>query len=210
MLYHAIVFGCRAAIRLFCRTRVEVSGQENLPAEGPALLVANHASYLDPPVISIAVRRQVYFMARENLLQAPLLGPVLRRCGVFPVRPETADRNAIRHAVNLLAQGKLVCIFPEGTRSATGELQEAHPGAALIAAKARVPLIPVAIQGTWEALPREARWLRPARLSLAFGPPILPRADTEGRRATELAGTSRRIMEAIDQLLVEEREPAVA
>jgi 1-acyl-sn-glycerol-3-phosphate acyltransferase len=155
------------------------------------------------------VPRQVFFMARESLLRVPVLGATLRRCGVFAVKPETADRNAIRHAVTLLAEGKLVRIFPEGTRSSTGQLQEPHPGAALIASKARVPLIPMAIQGTWDALPRNARWLRPARLTLTFGPPILPQPAAEGRRA-ELAGTSRRIMEAIDQLLVDEREAAVA
>ena len=209
MLYRAIVFGCRAAIRLFCRTHVEVSGRGDLLAEGPALLVANHAGHLDPPVISIAVRRQVYFMARENLLQTPVIGPVLRRCGVFPVRPETADRTAIRHAVTLLAEGKLVCIFPEGTRSATGELQDAHPGAALIAAKARVPLIPVAIAGTWDACRATRAGSGPPASPLPSAVPSCP-----GPTPKAAAPPSWQAL-APDHgshrpLLVEEREPAVA
>jgi 1-acyl-sn-glycerol-3-phosphate acyltransferase len=119
------------------------------------------------------------------------------------VRQGAADRGAIRQALSLLDRGELVCIFPEGTRSEDGDLSAAQPGAAMIAAKAGVPLIPVAIHGTWEAMPRNARWMRPARISLTFGPPIRPRAAGGGGRARELAGVSQRIMDEIDRLLVE-------
>jgi 1-acyl-sn-glycerol-3-phosphate acyltransferase len=207
MLYRAVASFCAGVIRLFCRTRVEVRGRENVPVEGPAVLVANHASYLDPPVMAMALRRQVHFMAREEVLTVALLGPLLRGCGVFAVRPGTADRAAIRRAVALLGEGKLVGIFPEGTRSADGGLQSAHPGAALIASRAGVPLIPVAIQGTWEAFPRDARWMRPAPISITFGSPIYPREeDARSSRGGELAGISRRIMEEIDRLLAGQAE----
>jgi 1-acyl-sn-glycerol-3-phosphate acyltransferase len=207
MLYRLVAGFCACVIRCFCRTRVEVRGLENVPREGGAVLVANHASYLDPPVMAIALRRQVHFMAREEILNVPLLGPLLRRCGVFAVRQATADRAAIRRAMALLAEGRLIGIFPEGTRSEHGGLQAAQPGAALIASKAGVPLIPVAIQGTWEAYPRHARWMRPAPISIAFGTPIYPcDEEARGSRAGELAGISRRIMEEIDRLLADRAE----
>jgi 1-acyl-sn-glycerol-3-phosphate acyltransferase len=206
MLYRFIVELCRLTIQLFCRRRVEVRGAEHVPAFGPAVLVANHASYMDPPVIALALRRQIYFMAREEILAAPVLGAVLRRCGVFAVRQGTADRTAIRRAIELLSAGELVCVFPEGTRSKSGELQSPQPGAAMIAARAGAPLIPVALSGTYDAYPPHARWLRPARVSVTFGPPITPRASgADGGRSAELAGISRTIMTEIDRLLGEEQ-----
>jgi 1-acyl-sn-glycerol-3-phosphate acyltransferase len=182
-----------------------VRGREHLPDRGPVLLVANHASYLDPPVISMATSRQVHFMAREEVMAVPVLGGLLRRCGVFQVRPGTADRAAIRRAMALLSEGRVVCIFPEGTRSDDGDLQSAQPGAALIASRSGAPLVPVAIHGTWDAYPRNSRWMKPARISVSFGPPVLLREEEGGRRSGELEGISRRIMEEIERLLDEGR-----
>src|SRR5262245_11378040 len=119
MLYRLVTLFCAGMIRASCRTRVAGHGLENIPVRGPPVLVANHASYLHPPVIAMALRRQVYFMAREEILSVPLLGPLLRRCGVFAVRQGTADRAAIRQAVALLTAGELICVFPEGTRRET-------------------------------------------------------------------------------------------
>jgi len=211
MLYRLIVELCRFTVRLCCRNRVTVHGAENVPAAGPAVLVANHASYMDPPVIAMALRRQIYFMAREEILAAPVLGPILRRCGVFPVRQGAADRAAIRRAMALLSAGELVCVFPEGTRSKSGELLSPQPGAALIAARSGAPLIPVALSGTFEAYPPHARWMRPARISVAFGPPILSQAEeSEGGRSQELAGISRKIMAEIDRMLEAGRKVGAA
>lgn len=210
-MYRAVVFLCRCVIRLFCRSDVEVRGGENFPATGPAVLVANHASYLDPPVLAMAVRRQLFFMAREGILRVPVLGWILRRSGVFAVKRGAADRTAIRHAISLLEQGHVLAIFPEGTRTTTGDLQVAEPGAALIAARAGVPLIPVALHGTREGLPRDAHWLRPAKLAVTFGPPIWPgEGETSHVRARELEGVSRKIMEEIDRLLEERRQPVAS
>src|SRR5436190_308007 len=120
-------------------------------------------------------------------------------------------RCVIRHAIALLEQGHVVCIFPEGTRTVNGDLQAAEPGAALIAARAGVPLIPVAVHGTWDAYPRDARWLRPARLAVTFGRPIWPgEGENSHVRARELDGVSRKIMEEIDRLIEERRGEVVA
>lgn len=140
--------------RLLCRIvlavlrRWEVLGKENLPASGGMVLVANHVSYWDPVVVGCTFDRQVHFMAKSELFEFPVLGPAIRALGAFPVRREKSDRNAIRTAVKLLEEGKIVGVFPEGTRSHTGELLKPHLGAAMLAYKAGVPMLPVAVSGT--------------------------------------------------------------
>ncbi len=140
--------------RLLCRIilvilrRWEVRGTENLPNSGGLVLVANHISYWDPVVVGCAVNRQVCFMAKAELFHIPLLGPVIRALGAFPVQRAKSDRNAIRTAVKLLKEGNVVGVFPEGTRSHTGKLMKPHLGAAMLAFKAGVPMLPVALSGT--------------------------------------------------------------
>jgi len=137
--------------RLLCRIilvllrRWEVKGAENLPSGGGAVLVANHVSYWDPVVVGCAFNRRVYFMAKSELFEIPLLGPLISVLGAFPVRRDKSDRNAIRIAVKLLEEGNVVGIFPEGGRSRTGELMKPQPGAAMLAFKAGVPVLPVAL-----------------------------------------------------------------
>lgn len=138
--------------RLFHRYRVE--GAENVPAEGGVLLVANHASLLDPPLLGCSINRPVHFMAKEELFKIPILKWVLPRVNAFPVRRGGADRSAIRTAIELLEKGKVIGIFPEGTRTRTGELLPLRRGASLVALKANVPVVPVGILGTF----RPVRW----------------------------------------------------
>ncbi|NPV92186.1 MAG: 1-acyl-sn-glycerol-3-phosphate acyltransferase [Firmicutes bacterium] len=146
MLYRLARFFFRVLFRLLWRWRVE--GLENFPREGPVVLVANHVSLWDPIAAACAVPRMVHFMAKEELFQYPVLGKALVRIGVFPVKRGKPDRNAIRRSLELLEEKKVLGIFPEGTRSKTGELQKPHPGAAMIALKAGSPVVPVACLGT--------------------------------------------------------------
>lgn len=134
-------------ILLFWR-RWRVIGLENLPAQGGVVVVANHVSNLDPVVVGCALNRQVHFMAKIELFRNALLGMLIRQLGAFPVNREKSDRQAIRTALELLHAGRVVGIFPEGTRSKTGEIQKPHLGAALLAFKADAPLLPVAVKGT--------------------------------------------------------------
>lgn len=140
--------------RLICRIilvllrRWEVRGAENLPASGGLVLVANHLSYWDPVVVGCVFNRPVHFMAKWELFKIPLLGSAIRILGAFPVRRDKSDRNAIRTAIRLLQEGRVVGVFPEGTRSHTGDLLKPHLGAAMLASRAGVPILPVAVSGT--------------------------------------------------------------
>lgn len=130
----------------------QVIGAEHLPSEGPLIVVSNHANYLDPIAMAAVSSRTLHFMGKEELFANPLAGWLLRKLGTFPVRRGRADRQAIRHALNLLEDGKVLAMFPEGTRSQTGELLELQRGAALLAVKSGAPVLPIVIRGAHEAL----------------------------------------------------------
>ncbi|MFS8543960.1 MAG: 1-acyl-sn-glycerol-3-phosphate acyltransferase, partial [Limnochordales bacterium] len=140
--------------------RWECQDFHHLPPAGPAILAANHVNYLDPLLIGAAVPRQIHFMAKHELFHNRALAWLLDRVGAFPVRRGQADRQAIRRALELLAAGKVVGIFPEGTRSETGELQDVQGGTALLALKSGAPVVPLAVLGVERALDAAALALR--------------------------------------------------
>ncbi len=128
--------------------RWRITGAENIPATGPIIVATNHISNFDPFVVGGALQRPVHFMAKEELFKNPVLSAIIKYLGAFPVRRGASDRNAIRMAINLLEEGKVIGLFPEGTRSKTGVLGQAEPGLAMIAAKAGATIVPAAIIGT--------------------------------------------------------------
>ena len=127
--------------------RLEISGTENIPLNGPVVIASNHVSLLDPPIIGVASSRKIHFMAKQELF-VPILGSIYRTLGAFPVRRGAADRNAIKYGIDLLLAEKVLAIFPEGTRSKNGQLGKAEPGALMMAGKARAVIIPTAVSGT--------------------------------------------------------------
>lgn len=140
--------------------------------EGPAVVVANHFSLIDPVPLGLALEPHLDFMAKEEIF-LPVLGAFFRSCGVFPVRRGGGGRPAIETAIKRAKSGRVIAMFPEGTRSRDGRLQTAKLGAALIAIEAGVPLVPVAIMGTYEVLPRGKgfpRFFR--RIKVRAGEPI--------------------------------------
>lgn len=128
--------------------RSNIYGIENVPQQGPLVIVSNHASDLDPPILSVSVRRPVAYMAKEELFEVPILKQIITLYGAYPVKRGSADRSAIRSAMNSLVEGWAAGIFLQGTRTSDGRITEPKLGAALIAAKAKVPLLPVCIWGT--------------------------------------------------------------
>ncbi|NLI11904.1 MAG: 1-acyl-sn-glycerol-3-phosphate acyltransferase [Peptococcaceae bacterium] len=146
MVYRVLKYLAR--IVLVVLRRWEVYGRENLPASGGIILVANHVSYWDPVVIICAFKRKVHFMAKSELFKIPAVGYVIKSSGAFPVRRDKSDRNAIRTAVSLLKEGQVVGVFPEGTRNPTDDMLKPHLGAAMLAFKAGVPMLPIAVSGT--------------------------------------------------------------
>lgn len=195
MVYEVCCFFLRCFFRPLFRSRIE--GLEHLPANGPAIVVANHVSYLDPPILGAFLPRQIRFMAKEELFKIPILSTILHWCGVFPVRRGRADRRAIRKAFASLAAGEIVGLFPEGRRVGPGEEADGELGAALLALKSGAPVIPVAILGTqpwWER-----GWF--ARAVVRLGPPVELAAPEAGTRERELLlENTRRIMAAIHAL----------
>jgi len=126
----------------------KVRGLENFPTDGPVIMVSNHVSLWDPIVAASAVPRNVSYMAKEELFSIPLLGPIIRRLGTFPVKRGQGDMSAIRNSLCILKEGKVLGLFPEGTRSKSGDTQKALPGMVLLMEKSKAPIVPVKVYGT--------------------------------------------------------------
>jgi 1-acyl-sn-glycerol-3-phosphate acyltransferase len=177
--------------------RYRMTGQENLPAQGGYILAANHLSLWDPPLIATLVPAHIHYMAKQELFEIPILSSLLRVLGVFPVKRATADRGAIRTAINLLQAGKVVGIFPEGTRSKTGRLQQPEAGLELIASLAKVPVVPIAIVGTNRVF--KAGCLIP-HFEVHFGKAVCPSDKYTGKSKNSL---TTEVMQSI-QLMIDE------
>jgi 1-acyl-sn-glycerol-3-phosphate acyltransferase len=143
-----------ASLRVFARlviplvARLRTEGLENVPRSGPVILAVNHIHWTDIPMIAVRVPRITHFMAKSELFRKPLLGGLIRMLGAFPVRRGEGDREAIRTAERLLAEGEVCVIFPEGHRSESGALIPAHPGTGYVAVRTGAPVVAVGVQGT--------------------------------------------------------------
>ena len=170
MLYAILKVPAVALMRWWFRLRV--SGTEHVPPEGPALIVSNHQSILDPPVIGGAAPRQIYFMAKAELFRIPLFGRLIKALNARPVEREGSDPRALRTAARLLEEGKALLVFPEGTRSLDGTLAAAKPGVGMLAVMSGAPVVPTYVSGTLEALPKGAARPRRSQVSVRFGPAL--------------------------------------
>ncbi len=179
--------------------RLRVEGKENIPAEGPLVIASNHLSLLDPPVLGTAATRKVNFMAKQELF-VPILGDIYKILGAFPVRRGSADRAAIKHGIDILQSGNVLAIFPEGTRSKTGRLGKAEPGALMMASKARAAIVPACIIGT--DYKRQGRiW---PKVTVRFGRPIPFPADAPVNKEL-LHNLTEELMEHIARLQAGEK-----
>lgn len=147
--------------------RLEIEGQENIPKDGAFVLCCNHISLLDPPVVGAACTRKLHWMAKEELF-VPVLGTIYKWLGAFPVKRGTADRTAITHGINILKNQEVLAIFPEGTRSKTGALGKAAPGALMMAGRVKATILPTCVIGT--DVKRQGKlW---PKVKVKFGKPI--------------------------------------
>jgi 1-acyl-sn-glycerol-3-phosphate acyltransferase len=161
------------ALRLLFRPKV--TGLEHIPRQGGAIIAANHVSFLDPLLLPLVVpRRRVMFLTKVKYIDKPMLRWLLSGAGVIPVATDDprAVGEAVTAAVEVVRSGRLVGIFPEGTRSPDGRLHRGKTGVARIALESGAPVIPVGITGTDLAFPRGARLPRPRSVRIAFGPPV--------------------------------------
>lgn len=148
--------------------RGRIYGAEQVPQRGPLVVVSNHGSYFDPPLLSNCVRRPVAYMAKEELFKIPVLNPLIRLYGAYPVKRGSSDRRALEAALKALQAGWAVGVFLEGSRTADGRITDPKLGAALIAAKANAPLLPVCLWGTEQILD-QSKWPRPVPITVRIG-----------------------------------------
>lgn len=127
--------------------RLEAIGLDNIPKDGPVILASNHISNFDPPTIGVKVPRKVYFMAKEELFKIPVLGFLIKSFGAFPVKRGGVSKDAIKSGITLLKSGKVMGIFPEGSRNNAGS---AKKGTAMIAMRSEAAVVPVAIVGGYK------------------------------------------------------------
>ncbi|MGD1856032.1 MAG: lysophospholipid acyltransferase family protein [Leptolyngbyaceae cyanobacterium] len=181
-LYHLFKWSIvNPVLRGYFRGRIY--GAENMPQVGPVLVVANHASDFDPPIVSSCVRRPVSYMAKQELFKIPVFAPAIRAYGAYPVQRGGAARGAIKAALDQLDQGWAVGVFLQGTRTRDGRIPEPKLGAALIAAKAQVPLVPVSLWGTHRILPKGATFPKPLPVTVRIGQPIAPPVSSKDKDA---------------------------
>lgn len=156
--------------------RVEVRGRENLPRAGGMLLVANHQSFMDIPLVAVGTPRHVAFVARASLADSRFLDWLMGESECVLIQPNSADRAALATMIEHLQRGRCVAVFPEGTRTRDGRVGPFRGGAALAARRAGVPIVPASIQGAFRAWPRHRRFPAPRRVRITFGPALA--ADT--------------------------------
>lgn len=178
--------------------RYKIIGAENIPTSGGVVIASNHISLWDPPIVGAGLNRPVNFMAKEELFATGPLRWIITIMKAFPVKRGAADRGAIRHAINLLKNGEILGLFPEGTRSKTGELGKPEAGIGMIVLKAGVPIVPAAIIGTNKVF--KDGWILP-QFIIKFGKPIIITEEKNDRENMENIGKV--IMQEISCLLKE-------
>lgn len=195
MLY-TILRAVAKALFMFSGLRVE--GVDNIPRKGAVILAANHVSFWDPILIGVAAKRPIHYIAKAELFNNKILGTLCNNLNAFPVKRGSPDRKAIRHALNLLEEGKVLGVFPEGTRNRTDQEIKAASGIALFAIKSGAPVVPIACQGTKRFLP----WIGPKPFVIRIGKVI--QIDNDDRKKADSASlekVSADIMNKINSLL---------
>jgi 1-acyl-sn-glycerol-3-phosphate acyltransferase len=184
-IHHAARALLRPLLRAYFGLRAE--GLDHLPQSGSYLLAPNHVTMLDWAYLSYFLPRLTRFLVHREYYDHWLLGLGLRVNGAVPVRTDRPDVGALRKARAVLAAGEALIYFPEGRISRDGQPQSAPPGVVALAAAARVPLVPVAIRGAFEAFPRWRSFPRPGRITVVFGRPLAPPPAVDRDRQRQLA-----------------------
>lgn len=148
---------------------LRVEGSQHIPQQGPVLLLANHQCYLDPVFIGASTRRHLCYLARKNLWNNKFLASLMDSLNGYPVDQEGVATDGIRAVINLLGQGKAVLVFPEGSRTWDGQMDQLKPGVHLIIRRSTPPIVPIGIAGAYDAWPRWRSYPTPSPLFLPPG-----------------------------------------
>lgn len=184
---------CTAFIRIGFHFRVE--GLENLPESGGFILCSNHRSYLDPVFLGLKVKRELTFMAKEELFQVKILGPIIKKLGAFPIARGKGDTGAVEFAINTVKEEKVLTLFPEGTRSKNGELLKLKSGVIIIAAQSQGTIVPAAI--VFEGKLRFRR-----KVVVRYGRPIsCEELEVDGMDRQSLKNAREKLTEKMSELL---------
>ena len=196
----------RSAVGLFFKVygHWEVCGRENVPRKGGCIVVSNHISYLDPPLMGCTIPRLGHFMAKSDLWQNKFLAWIMPKLNVYPIQKGKPDLASIRYTLEKLESGYPVGLFPEGTRSKSGRLLPGEPGVALLIKKSGVPVVPMVIIGANKMLPVGAKRIYRARLKTVFGDPIFFTPDCSREEII------REVMRSLARLLTENGIPMKA
>jgi 1-acyl-sn-glycerol-3-phosphate acyltransferase len=173
--------------------KVRVFNRHYEPAEGGVLYICNHQSFLDPVLMSFALRRPVNYMARDSLFYFPVFKQLIRSVNAFPVRRATADLGALKEAMRRIRDGGQVVVFAEGTRTADGRIGPLLPGVAMLAQRVARWTVPVVIEGAFEAWPRTLALPRPGSVIVQYAPPI-PREEAQELPSQEFVDRVRRTL----------------
>ncbi len=178
--------------------RGQLSGISNLPKTGGVVVVSNHGSHLDPPILGHALGRPVAFMAKSELFKIPILSFIISACGAYPVKRGAGDREALRTASHRLIEGWATGVFLDGTRQENGRVNDPKGGAALLAARTGCPILPVAIVNSHRAFPKGSFLPRFISIHLKVGELIQPPLT---RKREDLESTTKQIQLAINSML---------
>ena len=177
-LYHLLKWSV-VSPALHTYFRVRIQGAEKVPKSGGLIAVSNHASYFDPPIISNCVGRPVAFMAKEELFRIPVFQQAIKLYGAYPVKRSSGDRMALRAAIQAIETGWIAAVFLQGTRAKDGRIVNPKLGAAWIAAKTQVPLLPISLWGTEKILSKGLPFPKPVPVTIRIGDAIAPPKSTD-------------------------------
>lgn len=182
-------------------TRTSIDGREHLPATGAYVLAPVHRSYIDTPVTACVTTRRIRFMGKQEMWKYPALGWLFSALGAFPVNRGTADREALKRCISVLDGGEPLVLFPEGERKDGPLVHPLFDGAAYVAAKAGVPIVPVGIGGSARVMPRHAKVMYPRKVHVVIGRPIVGERNESGRiPRTEIASMTARLHDELQRL----------
>jgi 1-acyl-sn-glycerol-3-phosphate acyltransferase len=166
----------RWACRLFCMLffHFRMYGTKNVPNNGAVILASNHQSYLDPILCGVALKRHLYYVARDSLFENKFFALLIKSVNAIPVKRGTADIAAMRSVIGKLKEGKGVCLFPEGTRTSDGRIAALKPGFGLLCRRSEATIVPVLIDGAFECWPRYKKIFSLGEITVCYGEAITP------------------------------------